>query len=52
MKAGRLIDKILQEMNSAPEPMNMTLTEHNILKQYGRSCIFKMKMMRIPDYDE
>lgn len=52
MKAERLIDKILQEMNSAPEPMSMTLTELNILKQYEKSCFFrmKMKMMDVPDY--
>ncbi|WP_427831999.1 hypothetical protein [Methanobrevibacter intestini] len=50
----RLIDKILQEMNSTPEPMSMTLTELNILKQYERSCLLrmKMKMMGIPDYEE
>lgn len=49
MKAERLIDKILQEMNSAPEPMSMVLTELNIPK----SCLFKMKMkmMDVPDYE-
>ena len=54
MKAERLIDKILQEMNSAPDPMSMTLTEFNILKQYERSCLLrmKMKMMGVPDYEE
>lgn len=50
MKAERLIDKILQEMNSTPEPMSMTLIELNILKRYERSCLLRMKMMGIPDY--
>lgn len=52
MKAERLIDKILQEMNSSPEPMSMTLAELNILKQYERSCRLrtKMKMMMVSDY--
>lgn len=53
MKEEKLIDKILQEMNSMPEPISMSLTEFNAFEQYVELCILrkKMKLLMVPDYE-
>jgi len=41
MKEEKLIDKILQEMNSMPDPISMSLTEFNAFEQYVELCILR-----------
>ncbi len=41
MKEEKLIDKILQEMNSMPEPISMSLAEFNVFEQYVELCILR-----------
>lgn len=53
MKEEKLIDKILQEMNSMPDPISMSLTKFNAFEQYVELCILreKMKLLMVPDYE-
>lgn len=53
MKEEKLIDKILQEINSMPEPISMSLTEFQCFEQYVELCILRQKMnlLMVPDYE-
>lgn len=53
MKEEKLIDKILQETKSMPEPISISLAEFNAFEQYVELCILreKMKLLMVPNYE-